>query len=327
MAEFGAHLTTRNNLKFSKPSIFESLAEDNLCTGLKSAFHYLSKIAAQSNPGKYSLIYEHFDEFYLLFDTLVQFTHLYVYKASFAEKVYGLRRIDKSGDLTLKNTVKSLFWLVSFPYLRSKLNTFYEKLSRDEFNGKLRRDRNKNAYLFIKVFPLLNSLWELTLLIHQITYAVQQGKNHSPLLTLSGVELVVFSQEAHESLKELNIVSRIGDLSIRFAKWIAKCFGYGLSFGAFFLQFLDYWYTRESLSPIFMSLPIPPPPKKFLSDVSCTQCPLCLGKRNQDTVLRTSGFVFCYDCIFRYVNENGKCPVSGFYSNINHLLKLFPPEK
>ncbi|RWS14086.1 peroxisome assembly protein 12-like protein [Dinothrombium tinctorium] len=332
MAEFGAYLTVKKNSdfkEFNKPSIFEALTADNLANGLKNAFHYLSKVAVQSNPAKYSFYHIYFDEVYLLFDFVVQFVHLYVYKASFAERIYGLRRIDsKQGGLSLKHSLVSLFWLVSFPYLRSKLNTIYEQLSREHFEGKLKKEKRKHAYLFVQVYPTLNALWELNVLLHQITYTVGRGRNHNPLLTLAGVELIVFSPEiSRETIESETLLIKMKRLSLLTAKLIAKSFGYGLSFGAFFLQFLDYWYTRETLSPNFTALPLPPPPKKFTSDLANDTCPICLNKRKNETVLTTSGFVFCYSCIHHYIAEYGKCPVSGYYSTQNHLLKLYPPER
>ena len=37
----------------------------------------------------------------------------------------------------------------------------------------------------------------------------------------------------------------------------------------------------------------------------------------------TSGFVFCYPCVFAHVMDHGRCPVSGVPATLDHIRKLY----
>lgn len=121
-----------------------------------------------------------------------------------------------------------------------------------------------------------------------------------------------------------------------------------LSLGVFFLQFLEWWYSSDNQSTVktLTSLPAPPPPLHLQQEQSCgdptsvsanhseeTQpgsdsrnCPLCRRLRTNATVLSTSGFVFCYRCIYTYVKANRRCPVTGYPTELQHLIKIYSPE-
>lgn len=109
----------------------------------------------------------------------------------------------------------------------------------------------------------------------------------------------------------------------------------GLSVGVFFLQFLDWWYSSENQETIksLTALPTPPPPVHldYNSDSPLlpkmkTVCPLCRKTRVNDTVLATSGYVFCYRCVFNYVRSHQTCPITGYPTEVQHLIKLYSPE-
>ncbi|XP_033627799.1 peroxisome assembly protein 12-like [Asterias rubens] len=79
----------------------------------------------------------------------------------------------------------------------------------------------------------------------------------------------------------------------------------GLSVSIFFLQFLEWWYmSQDNQSRLAVTaLPIPKPPKVEQKEKSAVPedvslCPLCHKHRTNDTALSTSGYVFCYPCIY-----------------------------
>lgn len=78
------------------------------------------------------------------------------------------------------------------------------------------------------------------------------------------------------------------------------------------------------------SLPTPPPPLHLEDqDAAVTPskvCPLCRKVRSNDTALATSGYVFCYRCIYTYVKTNHRCPLTGYPSELQHLIKIYSPE-
>ncbi|KAJ0021440.1 hypothetical protein Pint_31560 [Pistacia integerrima] len=61
---------------------------------------------------------------------------------------------------------------------------------------------------------------------------------------------------------------------------------------------------------------IPLPPDR-------TICPLCSQKRANPSVVTGSGFVFCYACIFKYISQYKRCPVTLMASNVEQIRRLF----
>ncbi|OTF76078.1 C3HC4 Zinc finger domain containing protein [Euroglyphus maynei] len=100
---------------------------------------------------------------------------------------------------------------------------------------------------------------------------------------------------------------------------------------AFIIQFLDYWNTRTDLRQLFnqQQLPDLPPPisgDKNLgknSPISLNLCPICGHKRTNATALTSSGYVFCYSCIHSYLIKNNRCPITGFPSKLEQLVRIF----
>lgn len=105
-----------------------------------------------------------------------------------------------------------------------------------------------------------------------------------------------------------------------------------LSLGVFFLQFLEWFYSSENQSTIksLTTLPTPPPPvhleEQEAPPTPAALCPLCRRPRTNDTALATSGYVFCYRCVYMYVKANHRCPLTGYPSHLQQLIKLYSPE-
>ena len=52
-------------------------------------------------------------------------------------------------------------------------------------------------------------------------------------------------------------------------------------------------------------------------------CPLCNKKRKNDCALTVSGFVFCYPCIFKFIKEHNRCPITNYPCTTKHLVRLY----
>ena len=97
------------------------------------------------------------------------------------------------------------------------------------------------------------------------------------------------------------------------------------------VQALEWWYTTaEEALGSNAPLPIPPPPPAFSTihgeyklPKDTTICPLCLNKRMNPCLISNSGYVFCYPCIFKYVEANGACPITGIAVDISKLRRIF----
>lgn len=138
------------------------------------------------------------------------------------------------------------------------------------------------------------------------------------------------------------------------ARGVALSLSTSLSLGVFFLQFLEWWYSSDNQSAVkaLTSLPAPPPPlhlqeeeeeeqqsgrdsppnqnrdnaRPGASTSGSRNCSLCRRPRTNATVLSTSGFVFCYRCIYTYVKANRRCPHTGYPTELQHLIKIYSPE-
>ncbi|KAL0900915.1 hypothetical protein Bca101_084876 [Brassica carinata] len=61
-------------------------------------------------------------------------------------------------------------------------------------------------------------------------------------------------------------------------------------------------------------IPIPP---------DWTLCALCLQKRANPSVITVSGFVVCYSCVFKYVSQYRRCPVTFIPAIVDQIRRLF----
>lgn len=99
-------------------------------------------------------------------------------------------------------------------------------------------------------------------------------------------------------------------------------------------QLLEWWYTSaEQRLGDPKALPPPPPPPALPAvgvaaggvalpdDVAL--CPLCGRRRTNPAMLATSGYVFCYPCIHREVEERGRCPVTHAPAGLDHVRRLY----
>lgn len=52
------------------------------------------------------------------------------------------------------------------------------------------------------------------------------------------------------------------------------------------------------------------------------ECPLCEKKRVNSTAL-PSGYVFCYTCLFKYVEIHAKCPITRIEVGLQDFRRIF----
>ncbi|XP_047316238.1 peroxisome biogenesis protein 12 [Impatiens glandulifera] len=105
----------------------------------------------------------------------------------------------------------------------------------------------------------------------------------------------------------------------------------GLIAAVFFFKMMEWWYQsaeeRMSAPTVYPPPPPPPPPKVAKEGIPLprdrTICALCSQKRANPSVLAASGFVFCYACIFKYVSQYKRCPVTLMAANVDEVRRLF----
>ncbi|XP_038231932.1 peroxisome assembly protein 12 [Dermochelys coriacea] len=358
MAEHGAHLTAAA-AGDDRPPIFEVVAQDSLMSAVRPALQHVAKVLAESNPGRYGFLWRWFDEIYTLLDLLLQQHFLSQFSASFSENFYGLKRIAvgdsmglhqlASAGLPKKQHWKSLLLLVLIPYLKTKLEKLVSSLrEEDEYAIHPPSSSWKRFYrAFLAAYPFVNMAWEGWFLSQQLCYILGKAQHHSPLLGLAGVRLVRLTAEDIQVLEQKLAVATASQQPAHSIKeqvqsavkkalgGVALSLSTSLSVGVFFLQFLDWWYSTENQETIksLTALPTPPPPVHLdhgtgspLLPKLKTMCPLCRKIRANETVLSTSGFVFCYRCVYTYVKSHQRCPITGYATELQHLVKLYTPE-
>ena len=112
-----------------------------------------------------------------------------------------------------------------------------------------------------------------------------------------------------------------------------------LPMSIFFVKVLEWWYSPSSPARSILAHsshsrssasnpPIPPPrllaPHPRGLPVSSTKygmCPICTGPIENATAL-PSGYVFCYRCVYKEVEEKGRCPVTLTPARVWQLRKV-----
>ncbi|XP_034046998.1 peroxisome assembly protein 12 [Thalassophryne amazonica] len=184
-------------------------------------------------------------------------------------------------------------------------------------------------------------------------------------LTIQDIKDMELKTQTSGYQADWSLAQRAWWMMSRVARGVAASLSTSLSVGVFFLQFLDWWYTSDNQSTVkaLTSLPVPPPPvhlhhkliggqkrdgspsilpshreeaqltpasadTQSVSTSSCSSrtCPLCRRVFTNATALSTSGFVFCYRCIYPYVKANHRCPVTGYPTELQHVVRIYMPD-
>ncbi|CAF2103273.1 BnaA05g33000D [Brassica napus] len=105
----------------------------------------------------------------------------------------------------------------------------------------------------------------------------------------------------------------------------------GLIAAVFIFKMMEWWYqsAEERLTaPTVYPPPLPPPSPKVAKEgiplpPDRTICALCSQKRANPSVVTVSGFVFCYSCVFKYVSQYKRCPVTLIPASVDQIRRLF----
>ncbi|KAI8810881.1 Pex12 amino terminal region-domain-containing protein [Cladochytrium replicatum] len=206
---------------------------------------------------------------------------------------------------------------------------------------------------FLKLYPYVNGLYHATTLGYQIGYLYSLTDNHSPLLHLIGIRVVrmtmkdmreqaantermratrgeILSALLGQPNNLIRFIRLLSQLSLIGASRALDALRTALPLSVFFFRFLEWWYASGFHKRAGGAAGItPPPPQPILPHPDGTPvpedptlCPLCLKKRTNATMLPT-GYVFCYPCVFRYVSDHGRCPVTFASVEIEKLRRIY----
>lgn len=266
----------------------------------------------------------------------------------------ALNDISPHEKLQPKEIRRSLLFLVGVPYLRSKAHEYYEELgggidselldaspqqsisynSRHTLGHKL-----KNAYKAI--YPWANLGLELWQLAHNLGYLFDKTPFYRPWLAWMGVDVRRMGPADYSMSQGLSDKSPqrpkgflpiIRHLLFSSRQQLLDSLKLLLPISIFFLKFLEWWYSPSSPARALSaprSGPAIPPPVKLsphprglsLDDLPYGTCPLCREQLRNATAIPT-GYAFCYRCIYNYVEEHGRCPVTLLPARIWQLRKI-----
>lgn len=324
-----------------KPTIFDVIAQENMNSLFKAAFNHFFKwltnqIRHLSRFQKYS------DEIYLAIHSAIEFAYLKGYDALFSEHFYGMRRHNLNSNM---KRILSLLFSIVLPYLRSKLDDFYEEIER-QFSEQPQNDQFKTRIknLFLKIYPYIQSITSLISWYYRFKFMMNLSDFHSPLLSILNLNLV-YNLERYD-LKFIDL------WKISPAKAMLNYSNYLFTSGLYFIQFLK-WYqdynnnqsygNASSIHQIPAELfknkktgddetQVMTPPQlpdklknsKHFNFISQNNlCPICNKSRTNECVLTVSGFVFCYPCIFKFIKEFKRCPLTNFPCTTKNIIRLY----
>ncbi|XP_068141532.1 peroxisome assembly protein 12 [Drosophila tropicalis] len=298
MAE-GANV--RQNLQ-NVPSIFEiSAAEtlDNLIyPALSKIFDYFGLRLDFKLWGSFRLK----EELSPLLTWLLQLVYLRNRASSFGESFYGLQRTDtKTGELlTRRQQWTSATLLTILPYVERKLRQ--------------RSAHQDDTYKWEEYAINLFHAYNASKAVHTFLYLIKQARSHSPIFRAMKLTLRYPSEPPKEDqwtyifLKMLEVL-------------------------AFFLQFIQWWYSNDQRRKVGGSLQNPEA-KSLDSDGNLPdevkqslpkrgECPVCLLPFQTPTACSVSGYVYCWKCIINHLKEHGACPVTNYPISLDDLVRIY----
>lgn len=237
---------------------------------------------------------------------------------SLSEVFYGLTRFNlKTEQFSTRDYVVSMVFLVGLPYLTRKLEQRMKQL-KEKLEDELTTD-DKMQLLQLYTYRSVKVSLAIAQIIRYVSYLSGRSSSHSLQLMVSRIGL-------RHSSPQVNAFSW-SDLmhgNVRISTLLSTVVLRSLEFGGFFLQFLQ-WFNESSTTPQTiskMSIPDPPPPDANAHRYYNT-CPICLQDFQIPTILRISGYVFCYKCITNHLKKHKFCPVTTYPATMDDLVRMF----
>ncbi|KAL2526137.1 Peroxisome biogenesis protein 12 [Abeliophyllum distichum] len=381
----------------TRPTFFEMSAAQQLPSSLRAALTYSLGVLALRRPFIHKIL-DFEDEFFALLMLILETHSLRTTDASFAESLYGLRRrgvkirlkkyskLKDSGDeihhsgLEKRQKVLSVVFLVVLPYMKSKLQSIYNKereatlqaslwgVSDERLDDTDYLDGDGNSFgsrsnsevetssraRLIKrlqkaigaCYPWIHAGNEGLSFAYQLLYLLDATGFYCVGLHALGVHVCrATGQELMDTSSRISKIRSHERERLRGPPWLKALQGgllscayaaldyaqTGLIAAVFFFKMMEWWYQsaeeRMSAPTVYPPPPPPPPPKVAKEGIPLppdrTLCPLCSQKRANPSVMAVSGFVFCYTCIFKYVTQYKRCPVTLMPATVDQIRRLF----
>lgn len=333
-----------SSVYLSRPTIFDILAQENMHSLFRPAFNHLTKWLATVYPTWFfARLRAHSNEAYVLAHSGIEYLYLKEYGSLFSEYFYGLKRHKLE---TTSKRVLSVLMSVVVPYLKSKLDDYYEELEKTVDLSQLtaRNEASKVELIYVKIKRILikyyqyfHLFWSASFWYYRFRFMIDRSDFNSPLLSFLNLKLVYDLNRQFQSA--------VSNSSVGFVKRALQFFNYCFTNFLFFLQFIKWFYdyrenrsyeslprsaseneTRHDEDDIIKEPTLPATlaenkAYKILNEKGL--CPLCNKKRKNECALSVSGFVFCYPCIFRFIKEHNRCPLTNFPCTTKNIIRIY----
>lgn len=267
-----------------------------------------------------------------------------------------------AATLTSASRRWAVLCLVLVPYLKGRLDALYESRygsssllsvmrATAPATGRSAAGQSRSASArdmidraFQRLYPWMHAAFEGTHFGYQLLYLLEVTEHYSPFYHLLKHRCQRQSMEDVSALLKRSQAAREAAIALNekrtlFLRWIGRGilqtwygvidYSHLVLLGSFCVfKVLEWWYSVEGKLPT-QALPIPPPPDKarraeggLAMPTDPTQCPICRSERSNPAANHT-GYVFCYPCIFTYVQQHQRCPVTHITSSQDQIRKLY----
>lgn len=340
---------TNKDSELIKPSIFDVIAQEDMNKLFRTAFtHFFNWLTSNSKFSRFTKYKKYRDYIYLLSHSFIELMYLKAYDALFSEHFYGLKRVHlKNNSLNNFKRVLSIVFSLIIPYIKAKIDEVYEDLERiaDQLDDQDNTIKNKLKGYMLKIYPYFNLIWHSIFWYFRFKYII--GKNeffNSPLLRVLNLRLVYDLNDQKNEISN-GFISKV----LQKSSFVFTSLMYSIQFYQWYEQYNEEEsFNNNSNNIISQGLSkvlngseqsgqyshkniIAPPilPNKIAQSnaykkiVASNLCPLCTKTKKNQCVLNVSGFVFCYICIFKFVKEHSRCPLTDFPCSIKNIIRIY----
>lgn len=222
-----------------------------------------------------------------------------------------------------------------------------EIVSVSEENGSLGRSFRQNLKAaLVKIYPWIHATHEGLSFAYQLLYLLDATSFYTPALQImglqvcraSGQELMDASSQISERrnreferLRGPRLAQALQRVALKTIYNTLDFAQTGLIASVFLFKMMEWWYQsaeeRVTAPTVYPAPPPPPAPKVAEKGIPLPKdrrvCPLCLKLRTNPALVASSGFVFCYPCIFPYVSQYNRCPVTLIPAAVDQIRRLF----
>jgi peroxin-12 len=340
-----AKSSDENENSYIKPTIFDVIVQENMQSLFRTSFnHFFKWLIAQSNRFKCFKYYN--DEIYLFIHSSIEFLYLKAYNALFAEYFYGMKRINIKNNI---QRILSIVFSIIVPYFKSKLDAFYEDLEKSVDEQQLKNElKNNNSLklrikkLMLKYYPYFHLIWSMTFWFYRFKFMINTSDFNSPLLRIINQRLV-YDTDRDSNTNTLSLFKKILNgtnyvftsllFMIQFYQWYQDYNNNDNDSENKPVSLVNFFKTSGLLNDHNINNDSLIPPPKLASKLENNKaykqmqdknlCPLCIKKRTNECVLSVSGFVFCYVCIFKFVREHQRCPLTNYPCTIKNIIRIY----